>query len=75
MSSPRTQAVPINECVHKHHRLDGACDLIEVVSPDGRPVGAPTDPTAQSMLLRHAVEVMLSFAAGFVSAIAVVLWI
>jgi len=75
MSSPRSQAVPINECVHKPHRFDGACDVIEVVSPDGRPVGGPTDPTTHGMLLRHAVEVMLSFAAGFVCAIAVVLWV
>ena len=73
MSFPRSQAVPINECVHKVHRFDGACDFIEVVSPDRRPVGAPTDPTSRGVLLRHTLEVMLSFATGFLTALAVTL--
>jgi len=75
MSFPHEQTVPINECGHEVHRFDGASEVIKVVSPDGRPVSGPRNPTSRSVLFRHTLEVMLSFATGFLTATAVVLWI
>jgi hypothetical protein len=63
------QTVPIDRCDHVVQRFDGAWDMIEVQSPDGEPVDVPVSrKMARGVLLRHALEVGLAFAVGFMLA-------
>ena len=73
MSFANKQTVPIDECRRDVHRFDGASDVVEYVSPDGRPVDAPRKAASHRVLFRHTLEVMVAFAAGFVTAVAVIL--
>jgi hypothetical protein len=64
MSTKYQQAVPIDECRHELHRFDDACDVIEVVSPGGRPVTGPGGSTSNFSGLISGMEVTLAFVLG-----------
>ena len=70
MSSIHKQPIPINECDHVLHHVDETCDIIRVISPDGRPVDVPKISRTSRMLFRHGLEVTLAFVAGFLTAVA-----
>jgi len=68
MPITKKQTVPINKCQHQVDALDGASEIIDVVSPEGRPVDVPRLSRSGSNIIVHAVEVTLAFAAGFLTA-------